>query len=122
MTEITASLREYSTPSLLAHFADVLEELRRRRVTRSTNNPVADYTEHLVSRALNLTPVAKSTTGYDAVDFEGLRYEIKGRRPTAENRSRQLSAIRGLDKKHFAYLVGVLYNPNFSVLRGCVIP
>ena len=110
------------TSGLLRLYADVVEELRRRKVTRSANNPVADYTEYLVAAALGLQPVTKSTTGYDAVDSDGNRYEIKGRRLTPQNPSRQLSAIRGLDKTHFAFLVGVLFNPDFTVHRGCVVP
>ena len=116
------SLKSYSTQELLALFSKVLSELRRRGTIRSTNNPVADYAEYLVARALSLTLAQKSTTGYDAVDASGRRYEIKGRRLTKDNKSRQLSAIRGLDHQHFSYLAGVLFNEDFSVHRACLIP
>ena len=67
--------------------------------------------------------MTESTKGYDAIDREGLRYEIeKGRRPTAENHSRQLSMLRELDKKHFDFLVGILFYENFIVFKACVIP
>lgn len=110
------------THELLALFSGVLDELRRREIIRSTNNPVADYAESLVSRALSLKLAPKSSTGYDAVDDLGQRYEIKGRRPTKQNRSTQLSAIRGLDLEHFSFLAGVLFAEDFSVHRGCFIP
>ena len=110
------------THELLALFSGVLDELRRRETIRSTNNPVADYAESLVSRALSLTLATKSSTGYDAVDVLGQRYEIKGRRPTRQNPSRQLSAIRRLEAKHFSFLAGVLFKEDFSVHRACLIP
>jgi hypothetical protein len=42
------------THELFALFSGGPDELRRRDVIRSTNNPVADYAESLVARALSL--------------------------------------------------------------------
>ena len=117
-----ADLNEVSQPDLLSLYCMILDELRARGVVRSTNNPVADYAEHLIAKALNLQLAAKSTTGFDATDKEGKKYEIKARRLTPHNKSRQLSAIRGLDKGHFDYLAGVLFSDNFKVYRACLIP
>lgn len=103
-------------------FGATLTELRLRGVTRSTNNPIADYAELLFERALRLKRAERSTKGYDALDHGGLKYEIKARRVTAQNSSRQLSALRGLDQKHFDFLGGVLFNENFSVHRACLVP
>lgn len=112
-----------ATPSeLLALYVAVLKELRHRKVVRSTNNPVADYAEFLLSGAMGLKLAAKSTTGYDALDTNGKRYEIKSRRITAHNKSRQLSVIRGLDKGHFDYLAGILFAEDFTVQRACLVP
>ena len=83
---------------------------------------MADYAEHLIAQALNLQLVTKSTTGFDATDSEGNKYEIKARRLTPQNKSRQLSAIRGLDKDHFNYLAGVLFTNDFKVQKACLIP
>jgi hypothetical protein len=115
-------LAHVATPDLFALYGTVLGELRRRGIVRSTNGPVADYAEYLVIKALSLQLAPKSTKGYDATDDRGQRYEIKGRRLTAHNRSRQLSFIRGLDRRHFAYLAGVLFNEDFSVRRACLLP
>lgn len=81
--------------------------------------------EWLVARALGLELVAPSVKGYDAVSSDGARYQVKGRRQTPENASRQLSAIRGfeLDDVHpFDFLVGVLYNRDFTVMKAAQIP
>src|SRR5690242_9176454 len=90
-------LTKLESAELLALFDGVLVELRARGLVRSSNNPVADYAESLIAKALGLRLETKSTTGYDAIGPDGLKYEIKGRRPTPANKSRQLSVIRGLD-------------------------
>lgn len=119
--EVT-DLIELKTSGLLSLYANVIEELRRRNVVRSNNNPVADYAENLAVKALNLTKVPPSTKGYDAVDKDNHRYEIKSRRITKHNKSRQLSAIRELENPHFDFLVGILFNSHFLVLHASVIP
>jgi hypothetical protein len=73
-------------------------------------------------RALKLKRAPKSTKGYDATDAEGRRYEIKGRRLTASNTSRALSAIRAISASHFDYLAGVLFNDNMTVMKACLVP
>jgi hypothetical protein len=118
----STEIQSLTIRELFASFVAVLGELRSRGVVRSTNNPVADFSELLFEKALLLQLAPKSTKGYDATDDQGLRFEIKGRRITAHNGSRQLSALRGLDKQHFAYLAGVLLREDFSVLRACLVP
>jgi hypothetical protein len=113
---------EKSTQGLLRLYCDIVSELRRRGVIRSTNNPAADVAELLVTRALRLERAPKSTRGYDAFDRAGRRFEIKARRLTKESPSRELSVIRGLEKKHFTHLVGVLFTDRFEVMRACLIP
>lgn len=108
---------------LLNLFARVLDELRQREIVRSGNNPVADYCESLVVRALKLKRLEGSNKGCDAVDESTEEhYEIKGRRITKYNPSTQLSVIRDLDSCHFDYLVGVLFDSDFTVSRACCLP
>ncbi|MFA6121849.1 MAG: hypothetical protein WCT35_07355 [Sideroxydans sp.] len=119
---MTIDLRQHSTKQLFELYVAALKELKERGVTRSTNNPIADYAELLFMGALDLTLKAKSTKGHDATDTDGRKYEIKGRRVTAHNTSRQLSSLRDLDSKHFDFLGGVLFNEDFSVYKACLIP
>lgn len=114
-------LQNLSASELFGLFAKIMAEMRQRSIVRSSNNPVADYAEYLVASALDLKLVGPSTTGYDATDSKGQRYEVKARRMT-RGPSRQLSAIRGLGKQHFDYLAGVLFNEDFTVYRACLIP
>jgi hypothetical protein len=111
-----------SVRALLNLYTLVLQELTGREVIRSTNNPVSDYSEYLVVKALGLARAAKSTKGYDATDPAGKRYEIKGRRITAHNQSRMLSAIRDCEAGHFDFLGGILFKEDFSLYRACLVP
>lgn len=119
---MSTKLTSMSTRQLFSVFAGVLSELRSRGIVRSTNNPIADYSELLCEKALSLQRAPKSTKGFDAVDHAKRKYEIKGRRLTEHNQSRQLSALRALDEKHFTFLAGVLFQEDYSVMRGCLVP
>ena len=122
MGAVSLSIDTFTDRELLELYGHVLDTLRVRGTIRSTNNPVADYAEGLCKQALNLTLADKNTTGYDGIDPLGRKIEIKARRISKENRSRQMSAIRGIEHNHFDYLAGVLFNADFSVLKGCLIP
>lgn len=107
---------------LLRQYDQVMRELRALGVTRSANNPVADFAEYLFCQAFGWEITPKSTKGHDAKDTAGNRFEIKARRLTQENGSRQLSAIRDLQGKHFDFLAGVLFNQDFTIFRAALVP
>lgn len=113
---------EYSDRQLLSAHCELLAALKARGVVRSANNPVADYTESLVSRALDLRLEAQSRAGYDARDAAGLRYQIKGRRLTAHNASPQLGALRNLDREPFDVLAAVVYDAGLVVRYAALLP
>jgi hypothetical protein len=119
---VTFNLSDLNEKELLRLHAAIINELKQRKVVRTKNNPVGDYTEYLVSKTMNLSLASNSAAGYDGIDKEGIKYQIKGRRITPENKSRQLSAIRNLDKKNFDFLVGVIFDENYSVLDAVVLP
>lgn len=112
----------HSVSKLLVQYGDVLEELRKREVVRSTNNPAADYAEGLVAKALGLVLVGGSHKGYDALSSDKRRYQIKCRRITAHNKSRQLSQMRNMQGDPFDFLVGVLFAHDFTVMRAAIVP
>ena len=115
-------IQTQSVAELLALYSEVIEELQRRGVTRSSNNPVADYAEYLCVKALALRVADKSTKGFDAMDRDDCRYQVKGRRLTHLNDSRQLGALRDLEAKPFDFLIGVLFTENFRVYKACQLP
>jgi len=115
-------LRNMDERKLLELYSELMEELRDRELIRTSNNPVADYAEKMAVDYMGLTRLGKEERGHDAVDKYKRRYQIKGRRITKHNSSRQLSVIRDLDKKLFDYLVAVIFNEDFSVNEIWKVP
>ncbi len=107
---------------LLGCFANVLDELKKRKIVRTRNNPVADYAEWLVAQQLGLSLERNSKRGYDATAQNGKCYQIKSRRLDQANESRILSVIRNLDAAEFDYLIGILFNRDFTVKEAYKIP
>lgn len=117
-----SKLKNMDERSLLKLYSELMEELRSRELIRSSNNPVADYAEKTAVEYMGLIRVTKEERGYDAVDRNRRKYQIKGRRTTRHNGSRQLGVIRDLDKKPFDYLVAVIFNEDFSVNEIWKVP
>jgi len=116
------NLSDLTPAQLLALHAKLGDELRSRGITRSSNNPTGDLAEYLFCRAFGWTQAGNSYANVDAVASDGTRFQIKGRRLTRHNKSRQLSAIRDLHGGHFDFLAGVLFNEDYTVLRAALIP
>lgn len=120
--EIISFVKARRINELLELHGAVIEELRERNVVRSANGPVGDYAEFLFAKAFGWTLVNNSQKGYDAVDEGGQTYQIKSRRITPHNKSRQLSSLRKLPEKHFDFLAGILFNADYSIYRAVIIP
>lgn len=116
------NLSDLTPAQLLALHAKLGDELRSRGITRSSNNPTGDLAEYLFCKAFGWTQASNSHANVDAIASNGTRFQIKGRRLTRHNKSRQLSAIRDLHGGHFDFLAGVLFNEDYTVLRAALIP
>ena len=114
-------LSDLTPPELLQLHAAIGEELRERGIVRSSNNPVGDFAEYLFCKAFGWSPAGGSNKGSDALCGEGKLYQIKSRRPTRHNPSRQLSAMRELDKGGFDFLAGVIFAEDYTVARAAII-
>ena len=106
-----------SNIELLVTIAECQDELRSRGVIR-TSNVTGDFAEMLVCKALGLKQIATAAKNVDAVGPDGKRYQIKARRITPWNTSRQLGGLRDLNNGDFDYLAGVLFNENYGVVRA----
>jgi hypothetical protein len=115
-------LTSVPVPKLLELHGDLLAELRRRDVVRSANNPTGDYGEMLFSRTFGWTLNGNSSADADALDSEGVRYQIKCRRLVTPKGSRQLGFIRRLPERPFDRLAAVLLDGKFRVLRAVIVP
>ena len=120
--ESLVNLKELSIKELLQLQAAATNELKERDVVRTQNNPLGDYTEWLVAKAMGLDLSANSKAGYDGIDSNGTRIQIKGRRITQKNKSRQLSAIRKYDEKDFDFLVAVIFDESFDIIDAVLVP
>ena len=116
------NLNELSIKELLQLQATATNELKERGVVRTQNNPLGDYTEWLVAKFMGLELAANSKAGYDGIDSNGTRIQIKGRRITHRNKSRQLSAIRKYEEKDFDALVAVIFDENFDIIDAVLVP
>jgi len=116
-------LKNLEKRDLLQLYGRLMEELRQRELIRSSNNPVSDYAEKIVCEKLKLSIQGKSSKGYDAMDKKsGIKYQIKARRVTSHNKSRQLGVIRNLDQKLFDYLIAVIFDESFKPIEIWRIP
>lgn len=117
-----ADLHDRSVIELLQFNAEVLDELRRRNILTTSNAPLGDYAEWLFRKAFGWLPAGNLAKDIDAIGDDGTRYQVKARRPHAQNKSRQLGALRRLDAANFDMLAAVLFSQDFTVMRAALIP
>lgn len=110
-----------TVPELLQLYGAILHELAVRQIIRTVNSPTGDYAEYLVRAALNGELAPNSEKSWDVLTPEGRRVQVKCRIVASPlNRGqRQLSVIRSFD---FHDLAIVLFNPDYSIMVGVVIP
>lgn len=106
---------------LLNKYTYIIEELKRNEVIR-TSKVVADYGEYIASKRMSLRLVGNSVNkGYDAVDVDGKKYEIKTRKATAWNRPNvfpvNLNQLSAID-----FLIYVEFNNKWSLVKLLKIP
>src|ERR1017187_3178007 len=112
-----------SPRQLLKLHADIEGQLRKLKIVSSSNSPAGDLAETLFCKAFDWDRADKSQAHYDAKGkTDGRLYQIKGRRITQFNSSRQVSAIRSLEGAHFDFLAGVLFNEDYSIFKAAIIP
>jgi hypothetical protein len=118
-----SDFKGFEDEELLQLYGRLMEELRQRKLIRSSNTPVSDYAEKIVCEKLKLSLQRKSSKGHDAIDEKrGTKYQIKARRLTRHNKSRQLGVIRNLDQRLFDYLIAVFFDEFFNIIEIWRIP
>lgn len=116
------AIRSATVRELLIMHASIMSELRSRAIIRTSNAPLGDYAELLFANAFSWDLESNSSSGHDAIDISGIRYQVKARRLTSYNKSRQLSAIRRLPDTTFDVLAAALFNEDYTVRRAALIP
>jgi hypothetical protein len=115
-------IADLTVPELLVLHTQIGDELRKRGILRTANNPTGDLSEYLFCKAFGWNQAGNSHANVDAIGADGTRYQIKGRCITRFNTSRQLSAIRDLPGGHFDFIAGALLNEDYTVMRAALIP
>ncbi len=116
-------IQSLSSTDLLSLHAKVSDELRRREIMRTANNPTGDLGEYLFCKAFGWIQERNSKKGFDALSADGTRYQIKARRIIKKtNGERQLSIIRNIEEKDFDFLAGILFTENYAIARAAIIP
>ena len=97
-----------------------MTEIRRRGIIRN-NNPLGDFAEDLVCRSLGLQIAQnQAQQGFDAIDAQGVRYQIKSRRTSANTTT--FGPIRDYEDHLFDELILVMFNPEFQPTRAAMPP
>jgi hypothetical protein len=115
-------LRDMNDAELAKAWARCMRMLRVRDLVRTANTPVGDYAERICCDRFKLKRMGFAEKSIDAVDAKGIRYQIKGRRLTPENHSRQLSPIRDIEQEPFDVLLAVFFNEDLDVQEIWSIP
>ncbi|MEG3619811.1 hypothetical protein V5T82_15200 [Magnetovibrio sp. PR-2] len=97
-------LSKLSIVELLRLNAETIEEIRRREVLTTSNALLWDYAEWLFRRAFSWNAAGNSAKDFDAIDDDGIKYQIKFRRITSRNSSRQSGALHRIDEENFDVL------------------
>ena len=106
---------------ILALWARLMAEMRRRGIIRNNNNPLGDFAEDLVCRSLGLQIAQnQAQQGFDATDAQGGRHQIKSRRTLAN--AATFSTIRDYEEHLFDQLILVMFNLEFQPTRAAMIP
>jgi hypothetical protein len=115
-------LKKLTIQKLLQQHASIASELRSRGVSRTANNPLGDTAEYIFHSAFGWKLEPNSKAGFDAICPKLGRVQIKSRRVTEHNKSRQAGDIRKLDNKLFDHLAGVVFDADYEIHVAMIIP
>lgn len=115
-------MKNLKVTALLKKYSELMDELLKKKIIRTNNNPVSDYAETLFAKAYNLKLLPNSSNGVDAVGKNGKGYQVKARRMGRDVGMNQLGILRGLEKRKFDYLCVIIFNHDFSVKSAHLLP
>ena len=102
-------------PELLADWAALMRELRKRDVVRTNNNPVGDIAEAVVHAHYGGERGSFAQAGWDVKTSDGERIQVKAMRTTETTKRRNVSPIRDAD---YDSVVIVIFDEDFKLTEG----
>ena len=122
LDEVDVLFATLTEDELAKAWARCMRAMRNRDLTRTANTPVGDYAERIACDRLSLKRMGFSEKSVDAIGPDGARYQIKGRRITPENRSRQVSAIRNIRSEPFDVLLVLFFDEDLNLTEMWSVP
>lgn len=114
-------LKEMSPIDLLKLHTQIIDELKYRKVAKTRNQPIAEYSKWLVRNKLKLNDVNNPNEKYDGYDDKGKKYLVRSRQ-IIDNRQVQFSVIRNIEDRNFDYLVAISFDIYFGITEAYIIP
>jgi len=115
---------ELSVLELLRQGSDKAHsQLRQRGVLRSAaRNPTGDYAEWLVAKQLGAERAVQSQLGYDLLQADGVRVQVKGRRMSGGPPPQKFGTLYQLEAREFDFVAAVLLEVDWTVREAWWVP
>lgn len=117
---MAGNLTKRSTRELLALWAAILRELRRREVVRTANNPIGDIAEALVAEHYGGERAGFSNRGWDVATDDGERLEVKALRIDEVSTRKVLSPIPATST--YTAVIIVVFDQDLRVAEALRVP
>ena len=112
---------EEEIKKLLIEYRNIINRLVELKVIK-TSNVVSGYGEYIASKKLNLELEKNPTNrGYDAIDKQGIKYEIKTRKVTSLSNP-SIFPINPDQLKTADFLIYVEFDYNWNLIKLLKIP
>ena len=114
-------LTNMSPKELLILHGQILDELKKRGIAKTRNQPISEYSKWLVRNKLQLKDVQNPNEKYDGIDKDGYKYLVRSRQ-IIDNRPVRFSVIRNIEDRNFDFLVVVTFDKNCEITESYIIP
>lgn len=116
-----ANLGDLTSVELLKLHGQIINELMQRKIAKTRNQPIAEYSKWLVRNKLNLHDVGNPNEKYDGYDDHDKKYLVRSRQ-IIDDRAIRFSVIRNLKNRNFDFLVAVSFDNDIKVTEAYIIP
>lgn len=105
MSDPRSDLSRLRVPELLRLEADIVTELRKRELVRTSNKPLGDIAEQVVLAARGGTLEPNSAKSHDVTTPAGQRIQVKAMGGRAAGRAGKFSPFRSFDFETAVFLM-----------------
>ncbi len=116
-----SEIDELKVKELLIRYRNLLNDLHKTGVIR-TSKVVSDYGEYVVCKLLNLNRSdSKVQKGFDAIDSDGVKYEIKARKETSWH-TPNLFRVTKKQLETSDFIIYIEFDDNWEIKKLLKIP